>query len=51
MNVQPQKRNVAIALPCTGDDEYAAVRDPLTSGWITQGPKVAEFERGFAAMH
>lgn len=45
------KRNIAISLPNTGDDEWNAVREPLTSGWLTQGPKVAEFERQFAEIH
>jgi len=43
--------NIAISLPSTGDDEWNALRGPLTSGWLTQGPKVAEFERQFAEIH
>lgn len=46
-----EKRSIAISLPCTGDDEWQAVRDPLASGWLTQGPRVAEFEKAFAARH
>jgi perosamine synthetase len=42
------QRPIALALPETGDDEANAVRDVLASGWLTQGPKVAEFERRFA---
>src|SRR5579863_7302142 len=34
-----------------GDDEWNAVREPIQSGWITQGPKVLEFEREFASRH
>ena len=45
------KRNIAISLPSTGDDEWNAVREPLMSGWLTQGPKVAEFEKKFASYH
>lgn len=45
------KRNIAISLPSTGDDEWNAVREPLISGWLTQGPKVAEFEAKFASYH
>jgi len=45
------ERNIAISLPNTGDDEWNALRGPLTSGWLTQGPKVAEFERQFAVIH
>lgn len=51
MNTAPLKRNVQIALPSTGDEEWQAVRAPLESGWLTQGPQVAEFERKFAARH
>jgi perosamine synthetase len=45
------KRNISIALPVTGDDEWQAVREPLMSGWLTQGPKVAEFESAFSLRH
>jgi dTDP-4-amino-4,6-dideoxygalactose transaminase len=45
------KRNIAISLPSTGDDEWNAVREPLLSGWLTQGPKVAEFEKKFSSYH
>ena len=27
------------------------MREPLQSGWLTQGPRVAEFEKAFAARH
>lgn len=33
-----------------GEAELAAIQRPLMSGWITQGPEVAAFEREFAAM-
>src|SRR5688500_11271695 len=36
---------VPLALPLTADEELEAVREVLESGWLTQGPKVAEFER------
>ena len=42
-------RNIPIARPCMGVEEEAAVLSVLRSGWISQGPKVAEFEREFAA--
>jgi len=45
------ERNIAISLPSTGDDEWNAIREPLVSGWLTQGPKVAEFEEKFASFH
>ncbi len=45
------KRTVPIALPATGEEEWLALREPLASGWLTQGPKVAAFEQAFAARH
>lgn len=33
------------------DDDLAAVREVLTSGWLTQGPAVPHFEQAFAALH
>ena len=44
-------KNIQISLPSTGDDEWHAVREPLTTGWLTQGPKVAQFEKTFAERH
>jgi dTDP-4-amino-4,6-dideoxygalactose transaminase len=44
-------KQIQIAQPSTGDEEWQAVREPLTSGWLTQGPKVAQFEKVFAARH
>lgn len=44
-------RNVQIALPSMGEEEWHAVREPIESGWLTQGPKVAAFERDFAERH
>ena len=34
--------------PWMGEEEYAALREPLETGWIGSGPKVLEFERQFA---
>lgn len=45
------KRQIAISLPSTGEAEWQAVREPLESGWLTQGPKVAAFEKAFAERH
>jgi perosamine synthetase len=42
-------RNIPVARPSMGVEEEVAVLDVLRSGWISQGPKVAEFERAFAA--
>lgn len=46
-----EHRTIQIALPDTGEDEWRAVRQPIMTGWLTQGPKVAEFEKAFAARH
>lgn len=46
-----ENRKIAISLPSTGDDEWQAVREPLRTGWLTQGPKVAAFEKAFAERH
>jgi len=45
------KRNIAIALPVTGEEEWQACKEPLMSGWLTSGPKVREFEKNFAERH
>ena len=42
------KPMLPIAKPTIGDAELEAVRRPLGSGWLTQGPEVAAFEREFA---
>lgn len=44
-------RKIQIALPSTGEEEWLAVREPLESGWLTQGPRVAAFEKAFAERH
>ncbi|EKE00955.1 MAG: hypothetical protein ACD_21C00250G0028 [uncultured bacterium] len=44
-------RKIPIAIPSLGDEEWQAIREPLLSGWLTQGPKVAQFEKDFAKMH
>ena len=42
---------LAISIPSMGDEEWQALRGPLESGWLTQGPSVAAFERAFAERH
>lgn len=42
---------IDISAPAIGDEEWLALRGPLESGWLTQGPKVAEFEQAFATRH
>ena len=44
-------RKIQISLPSTGEEEWEACKGPLMSGWLTQGPAVAEFEKAFAARH
>src|SRR5438093_6462456 len=39
---------IPIAAPCVGEEEVEAAARPLRSGWLTQGPEVAAFEREFA---
>jgi perosamine synthetase len=46
-----EKRIIQISQPSTGQEEWEAMKDPIFSGWITQGPKVAEFEKLFATRH
>ena len=41
-------RVIPVARPFLGADEEKAVVDVLRSGWISQGPRVAEFEQRFA---
>jgi perosamine synthetase len=51
MNGVGDMRKIAIASPDLGDDEWHALREPLSTGWLTQGPKVAAFEKAFAHRH
>ena len=44
-------RRIQISLPSTGEEEWQACREPLMSGWLTQGPAVAAFEKAFAERH
>src|SRR4051794_30210214 len=41
---------IPIALPLLADSEADAARDAVLSGWVSQGPQVAAFERDFAAL-
>ena len=43
-----QTRNIPVARPSIGTDEENALLAALRSGWVSQGPRVAEFETNFA---
>jgi len=40
---------IPIARPVLGEEEAAAARRAILSGWVTQGPEVAAFEQEFAS--
>lgn len=42
---------IPYATQTIGEEDIAAVRDVLTSGWLTQGPAVPAFERAIAQAH
>jgi dTDP-4-amino-4,6-dideoxygalactose transaminase len=44
------KPYIPIAKPFIGQEEELAVIEALRSGWLSQGPRVAEFEKQFAAF-
>lgn len=44
-------RKINISEPVMGEEEWNALREPIATGWLTQGPKVKEFERLFAERH
>lgn len=46
-----EKRIIPISLPSMGQEEWEALKEPIFSGWITQGPKVKEMESLFAQRH
>lgn len=43
------ENQIAISIPATGEEEWQACREPLMSGWLTQGPQVERFESEFSA--
>jgi dTDP-4-amino-4,6-dideoxygalactose transaminase len=40
---------IPVMRPWLGEEEAAAAASAVASGWVAQGPRVAEFERAFAA--
>ncbi|MFB4316861.1 DegT/DnrJ/EryC1/StrS family aminotransferase [Actinomadura sp. 21ATH] len=40
---------IPVIRPVLGEEEAAAVAEAVRSGWVAQGPRVAEFESAFAA--
>jgi len=46
-----QRRRINISVPDVGQEELEALSEPIETGWLTQGPKVAAFESSFAEYH
>jgi perosamine synthetase len=42
--------HIPLMRPWLGEEEAAAVREVIFSGWVSLGPKVAEFERQLASL-
>lgn len=42
--------DIALATPVLGEAEVQAVADVVRSGWLTMGPRTAQFEGRFAAL-
>ncbi|MEY9933738.1 dTDP-4-amino-4,6-dideoxygalactose transaminase [Catenulispora sp. GP43] len=40
---------IPVMVPWLGEEEAEAAAEAVRSGWVAQGPRVAEFERAFAA--
>lgn len=40
---------IPVMIPWLGEEEAKAASDAVLSGWVAQGPRVAEFEKAFAA--
>jgi perosamine synthetase len=47
--MDPSRHDIPISRPALGEAEADAAREAILSGWVTQGPRVADFEEDFAA--
>ena len=45
------KRIIQITEPFMDEKEWDALKEPIYTGWVAQGPKVEEFEHAFAVRH
>jgi perosamine synthetase len=43
------QRKIAVMIPLLGEEEAQAAAEAVRSGWVAQGPRVAQFEEAFAA--
>ncbi|MFI9329691.1 DegT/DnrJ/EryC1/StrS family aminotransferase [Kitasatospora sp. NPDC052868] len=48
MSTSPVPPTIPVMLPWLGEEEAQAAAEAVRSGWVAQGPRVAEFERAFA---
>jgi len=46
---ETQVGRIDVMKPWLGEEEAQALADVIASGWVAQGPRVREFEEGFAA--
>ncbi|GAA1580656.1 MULTISPECIES: DegT/DnrJ/EryC1/StrS family aminotransferase [Streptomyces] len=42
------RERIPVMVPWLGEEEARAAADAVLSGWVAQGPRVADFERAFA---